>query len=457
MINLVKGNFSSSCPILYLDKNGLITSANQYFIDTVKCNLTNIVGLNMFQLFIFEDNISINIFIENINTNKIWCNKLNFFIKDNPYFFYGTFIPISNSNDNSVTCVVLYTMDNYTKDDLMCKINDLSKENFKKDIFIEEYKKLLNRSVAIVRLKDRNIIYINKSYKKIFGYSEDEILGKDVFFTVYDSPEMNKIAKYMKNKLLTYGYVKGNLECLRKDGKKVYIQAYFMIMQSINNDDYTLSLGVLNDVTEVYNAQKELEDIQKDVIFAMGSISEGRSRETGNHVKRVAEYSYLLAKLYGLSEDKANLLKIASPMHDIGKIVIPDSILHKHGKLTDSEFEIMKTHAMRGYEMLSFSNRKIIKVAAQIALTHHEWWNGNGYPNALSGYNIPIFGRITAVADVFDALSNDRCYKKAWPINEVVSYMESQRYKQFESALVNLLIDNLDSFLKIKLLFNDEV
>ena len=146
----------------------------------------------------------------------------------------------------------------------------------------------------------------------------------------------------------------------------------------------------------------------------MGAIGESRSKETGNHVKRVAEYSYLLAKLSGLNEDESELLKQASPMHDIGKVAIPDSILHKTDKLTKLELEIMKTHALKGYELLKGSDRPLLKMAAIIALEHHEKWNGEGYPTGLKEEEISIYGRITAICDVFDALGSDRCYKKAW-------------------------------------------
>jgi len=157
---------------------------------------------------------------------------------------------------------------------------------------------------------------------------------------------------------------------------------------------------------------QEIEDTQKEIIYTMGAIGESRSKETGNHVKRVAEYSYLLAKLYGLSEDEAKLLKEASPMHDIGKVAISDSILKKPGKLTDEEFAIMKTHSQLGYEMLKHSKRPILKAASIIAHQHHEEYNGKGYPQGLKGDEIHIYGAITAVADVFDALGSDRVYKK---------------------------------------------
>ena len=159
---------------------------------------------------------------------------------------------------------------------------------------------------------------------------------------------------------------------------------------------------------------KEIEDTQKEIIFTMGAVGESRSKETGNHVKRVAEYSKILALEYGMSEHDAEMLKQASPMHDIGKIAIPDSILNKPGKLTSEEFETMKEHAHLGYEMLKVSHRHLLKIASIVAYEHHEKWDGTGYPRGIEGENIHIYGRITALADVFDALGSTRVYKPAW-------------------------------------------
>jgi len=209
-------------------------------------------------------------------------------------------------------------------------------------------------------------------------------------------------------------------------------------------------LQVMHDITEIVQLNKEIESTQKEVVLTMGAIGETRSKETGLHVKRVAEYSYLLAKLSGLSEEEASLLKQASPMHDIGKVGISDSILNKPGKLTDEEFDIMKSHAEIGYEMFKHSKREILKASATVAYTHHEKYNGKGYPNALTGEDIHIFGRITAIADVFDALGHDRVYKKSWPMEDILALFKKERGEHFDPHLVDLLFENLDKFLEIK-------
>ena len=209
------------------------------------------------------------------------------------------------------------------------------------------------------------------------------------------------------------------------------------------------------DVTEIYRAKQEMKDVQRDIILTMGSICEGKSRETGNHVRRVAEFSALLAKLYGCSDEDVELLRMTAPMHDIGKLTVPENILNKPSKLTQEEFEIVKKHSYSGYELLHVSERDILKTASIIALTHHEWWNGNGYPSGLKGEDIPLFGRIVALADVFDALSHDRCYKKAWSIGEVVDHILKLRGVQFEERLVDILMENLPSFIEIKDTYSD--
>lgn len=201
---------------------------------------------------------------------------------------------------------------------------------------------------------------------------------------------------------------------------------------------------------------EEIIDTQKDVIFSMAEIGESRSKETGNHVKRVAEYSRILALHYGLPKNTAEILKMASPMHDIGKVGIPDAILKKPGRLTPEEFEVMKTHSQLGYEMLKNSTREILQASAIVAGQHHEKYNGKGYPNGISGENIHIYGRITAVADVFDALASDRVYKKAWPLENVLNLFKEERGEHFDPKLVDILFENLDEFLEVRGKFADK-
>ncbi len=224
--------------------------------------------------------------------------------------------------------------------------------------------------------------------------------------------------------------------------RKVYVNIGLSVDEIENKVD--------QGINEIKNLNREIEITQKEVVFTMGSIGESRSRETGNHVKRVAEYSRLLALYYGLPEDQAEMLKQASPMHDIGKVAIKDSVLNKPGKLDAHEWEIMKTHAELGYEMLKGSNRALLKAAATVAYEHHEKWDGTGYPRGLVGEHIHIYGRITALADVFDALGSDRVYKKAWDDEKIFSLFNEERGKHFDPRLVDIFFNQKSEFLDIR-------
>jgi len=191
-------------------------------------------------------------------------------------------------------------------------------------------------------------------------------------------------------------------------------------------DDYKhhLEEKVENALIKVNMLNEQLENTQDEVIMTMGAITEARSEETGKHVVRVAEFSHLLAKLYNLDEKMCEAIYKAAPMHDIGKVSIPDSILLKEGPLDDAEWEIMKTHTTKGYEIFKSSSKELLQMVATTANEHHERWDGTGYPKGLIGEDIHIAGRIVMLADVFDALTHQRCYKEAWSIDKTVEFMK---------------------------------
>lgn len=228
---------------------------------------------------------------------------------------------------------------------------------------------------------------------------------------------------------------------------------YQIELKGIQKEEFLLAY--FTNVTEVMELNDAIEETQREVIYAMGEIGETRSKETGNHVKRVALYSKELALLCGLSHKEADLLQMASPMHDIGKVGIPDAILNAPRKLDQEEWAIMQTHAQLGYDMLKSSNKPILKAAAIVAHEHHEKWDGSGYPRGVVGEDIHIYGRITAVADVFDALASERVYKKAWELDDILELFKNESGKHFEPKLVELFLENLDIFLKIRDAYND--
>ena len=200
----------------------------------------------------------------------------------------------------------------------------------------------------------------------------------------------------------------------------------------------------------------ELRRTRMQVIQRLGRAAEYKDNETGMHVLRMSHFSKIIALAYGFSEARADMLLHAAPMHDIGKIGIPDSIMLKPGRLTDSEFEVMKTHPKIGAEILGDADSDLMNLARIVALTHHEKWDGTGYPEGLAGEDIPIEGRIVAVADVFDALTSRRPYKEAWPVDKTLDFMHSQSGIHFDPALIALLDQCLDDILEVKERWKDE-
>ena len=195
--------------------------------------------------------------------------------------------------------------------------------------------------------------------------------------------------------------------------------------------------------------QKEIVDAQHEALGKLCEAVEMRSKETGQHIRRMAAYSRLLATLAGLPPVQIELIEAAAPLHDIGKVAIPDSILNKPGRLEPEEFEVMKRHALHGHELLSHSSSAMLRLGARIALTHHERWDGRGYPDGLAGEAIPIEGRIVSLADVFDALMSRRVYKPAFPFDRTVAIIEEGAGTQFDPALVRLFLAHRQSFLGI--------
>ena len=189
---------------------------------------------------------------------------------------------------------------------------------------------------------------------------------------------------------------------------------------------------------------QEITDTQAELILRLGDVVESRSNEAGNHVRRMSQVCHLLAQASGLPDDETAVLMHAAPMHDIGKIATPDAVLLKPGKLTPEEWEIMKQHPTVGLSILDGSTRPILKAAAVIAHQHHEKYDGTGYPQGLKGEAIHKYARIVAVADVFDALSHKRCYKDAWPIEQVVGHMREVAGHHLDPQYVELLIKNID-------------
>ncbi len=416
-------------------------------------------------------------------------NNIEQFLYNEKYFLFKDFLvttdQIKNIKDKPMGYFVLFNK----KDNIdMSEVNEFKITYFKRVIVMgmfftlllllyinRRYVKTLNQEVrsktkkinkqkenlkALLKIYDHNVIFsktdlngtithVSEAFCKISGYSKEELIGHN--HNIIRHPDMRKETfSYLWQQLKQEKTVNIEVKNLKKDG------GYYWVDAEIEPEyDKEGKIIGYNAVREDITANKDIEEIQKEIIFTMGSIGESRSKETGNHVRRVAEYSKLLAKLCGLSDEEAEMLRQASPMHDIGKVAIPDSILNKAGKLDDEEMEEMKTHVIKGHDMLKSSDRPLLKIASLVALEHHEKWNGTGYPKGIKGEDISLYGRITALADVFDALGSDRCYKTAWNDDAIFKYFEEEKGKHFDPKLIELFFEHLEKFLYIRKKYQD--
>ncbi len=315
----------------------------------------------------------------------------------------------------------------------------------------------LKQLIALLNLDDTAVFscqtgafQVHRSTLEVFSSSNDLGVVGQVEFDQLPAGKQeiiqqaigNKRSVFIENRLVMY--------C---SSNNVTLLFYAEIEQQLSE----LDINLLNLFTENLTVVLEnirlnelIEESQREMIYRLGEVVESRSCETGFHVKRVAHYSELLARLVGLSAEEATLIKYAAPLHDIGKLGIPDAILNKPERLDPEEWEIMKTHAERGYDILKQSGLALMDVGAVIARAHHEKWDGSGYPGGQAGDAIHIYGRITALADVFDALGSDRCYKKAWPLDQILIHIREQSGRHFDPGLVHLLMENLPEFLEIR-------
>ena len=249
-----------------------------------------------------------------------------------------------------------------------------------------------------------------------------------------DSLELQQLKKYAKDLVEVYGSEKEKREKLEAANQQIVKYA----------DDLNKT------ISDLKAAHRELQESYLDTIHRLVLAAEYRDEDTGAHIMRMSRYSALLSEKLGLPAMEVENILYAVPMHDVGKIGIPDHILLKKGRLTKEEFQVMTTHTTIGANILADSNAEILQVARQIALCHHEKWNGTGYPQGLSGQKILLVGRIVALADTFDALTSRRPYKDPYPVEIACDIIKKERGQHFDPDVVDIFIENLDEMLKIK-------
>lgn len=461
ILNDYKEAVDRSTIVSKTDKRGIITYVNDKFCEISGYSQEELIGKphNMIRHpdmapQLFEE------LWETIKQKKSWTGIIKNLKKNGETFYMDTVInPIIDYHGEIVEYIGIridITEVEMMKEEMNRELN-ITKGNFaemyKRSL---EYEKAIDESNILSRTDIHGkITYVNQAFCDISGYSKEELM-RSSHNIVRDPAADPKMFQQLWNTIGKGRVWKGSFKNRKKNGEAYYVSTSIVPIMD-DNGSIVEYMGIRHDVTEIVMLHKELEDTQKEIIQKIGEVGETRSKETGYHVKRVAEYSRLLALLAGLGKKNAQLLYYASPMHDIGKIGIPDSILKKAGKLDEDEFKVMRTHAEIGYHILKGSKREILKAAAIVAYRHHERWDGTGYPNALLGEQIHIFGRITTIADVFDALGSKRVYKEAWELEKILEYFKEQRGKHFDPKLIDIFFNNLDKFLKIRDRFKDVV
>ena len=442
------------------DINGIITYINEPFEKISGYKKEELLGKP--HSIITHPAINKNIFKKmwkRINIEKkSWQGRLRNITKEGNEYFVDIIIkPILDLDGNIIEYISLSNdiTDLETTKEYFKAQTQKSAFNLTESIrIVNAYKEAINESNIILRINlDRKIIYANDAFFKVSGYTKEDLIGKPYsFLKHYNLSEEEQAVKI--DSMFTGSIWKGKVSNFKKNGEVFHCNVTMYPLKN-NNEEIVEYMCIRHDITQIEKLHDELEDTQREIIYKLGELGECRSSETGQHVKRVAEYSKLLAIKIGLDEKDVNRLFMSSPMHDIGKVGIPDSILNKNGKLDSAEWEVMKTHAQIGYEILRTSKREILQAAAIVSYTHHERWDGSGYPLGLKGEDIHIFGRITAIADVFDALSSERVYKKAWSLEEVLKLFNEEKGKHFDPNLIDVFMNNLDDILEIKEKFKD--
>lgn len=340
------------------------------------------------------------------------------------------------------------------------RVIDSTSQVLEKRTIQQFFNGLLQQVMSLLRLDQESMLVQIEGISAVFSEDDYEVLAQ-INTNNSATTHLNEEIKEYLNKAI---------EAKQSIFENDILVGYFPSQSGKISLLYLKGVSKLNDIDvallEVFSGNvslafdnlllnREIIETQEELIYRLGDAVESRSKESGNHIRRMAEVSYLLAKELGLDEEEAQLLKQAAPMHDIGKIATPDAVLLKPGKLDEKEWKLMQAHPQVGYEILKGSTRPILSSAAIISKQHHEKYNGNGYPDGLKGDEIHIFARIVAVADVFDALTHKRCYKEPWPVDKVIEFLKEVSGTHLDPNVVNAILTIMDKCVEINETYTD--
>ncbi len=441
--------------VVKLDLNGNIVYVNQHFCEISGYSKAELLGQHY--LFGFEKNGQ-QALLDELKTTVLEHKKWQGILKKNTkagdsYVVDITVVAIVNAHEQIEEFVALMV----DMTEVYEKFERLSL-NLKQDLnqqkhYLHEYERALELGTSLCIIDtDGTIVSANQSFSSTLNFSPEELVGQSFCDLVQGCTDFKE--RVLK-KVIDQGYSSRVIKVIGKEGMQRTLSTVIVGIHDEQGGIHSL-MNLSQDISDSIRLNEEIIETQKELIYVLGEVVENRSHETGLHIKRVAMISELLALKYGLSEEHSAMIKTASPLHDVGKVGIPDAILHKAGKLSEAEFSVMKTHADMGFNMLNKLDKPLIKMAATIAHEHHEFYNGKGYPAGLVGEHIAIEARIVGIVDVFDALGSKRAYKEPWADQDIINYLISNKAVQFDPELVDLLIKNIDEVLEIRNQFQDK-
>jgi PAS domain S-box-containing protein len=441
--------------VVKMDKNGNIIYMNQQFCEISGYSEAELLG--QYYLFSLDEDGQqdvLNDIKQSMEKNNKWQGILKKRAKSGSIYVVDVTLVAIIDALNKISEFVALMVD---MSEVYEKFERLSL-NLKQDLseqkhYLQEYERAfeLGTSLCIINT-DGQIISANKNFSATLNYTPGELNGLSLCDLVQNGVDFKE---RVLRKVINHGFSSRVIKVLTKNGG---FRTLSIIVVGIHNQagDIHSLMNLCHDISETINLNEDIIENQKDLIYVLGEVVENRSHETGLHIKRVALISELLARKYGFSEEYATMIKLASPLHDIGKVGIPDDILHKQGKLSVDEYQIIKKHAELGYRLLNKLDKPLIKMAATIAHEHHEYFNGLGYPTGLVGEHIAIEARIVSLVDVFDALSSRRIYKEPWTDAEIIDYLNKNKSVQFDPELVDLFMENIDEIISIRECFKEE-
>ncbi len=440
--------------LLYIDGRGRLRKINERLLERLGYDPLLLLG-EPFESLLYKDRRMGSRYrplLKAIAAGESWHGEVHLISQsDMELIFKATLVPLFDTSRPDYRFMMLLEevteLVNYRRI-LKNELDQTQRTLQEKVHFLTQYRNAINEGTAICRfLEDGTILRTDRRFDEIFGF-DGEALTHRSFYRLCPNVA-DRLRRLVEESVRRGTILRKRIRCRREDGSGHVTDSVFIPIYKLDGNIEEI-ISIHNDITDIINLNDEIQTTQRELLYILGEVAESRSKETGHHVKRVAEYCRLLAQLAGLSESETELLAAAAPMHDVGKIAIPDEILMKEGSLTPEEFEVMKRHTTIGAELFSHSDRPFMRAARIVALEHHENYDGTGYPEGKRGEEIHIFGRIVALADVFDALSMGRCYKEPWADRKIVVHIREQRGRKFDPRLADLFLEHIDYFVDIR-------